>query len=146
MNGGRILGLDYGEKRVGLALSDPLGITAQPLSLLDRENDPKVIGEIEKLIGPHEVELVLVGLPISLSGKDSPQTKRTRRFISKLRKRLSVKVIHWDERLSTAEADRALRDMEVRPRERKKRRDVVAAQLILQGYLDQRSARLESRT
>ena len=102
-------------------------------------------GEIEKLIEPNEVALVVVGLPVNLAGKDSPQTKRTRRFISKLRKKLSVKVIPWDERLSTSEADRALRDMEVKPSKRKDRRDVIAAQLILQGYLDQQSTRLEPR-
>lgn len=143
MSGGRILGLDYGEKRVGAALSDALGITAQPLVLLQRETDAGVIDEIERLIEPHEVGLVVVGLPVSLSGNDSPQTKRTRRFISKLRKKLSVKVVPWDERLSTEEADRTLRNMEVKPSKRKNRRDVIAAQLILQGYLDQKSARME---
>ncbi len=145
MNGGRVLGLDYGEKRIGLALSDLLGITAQPLCLLQRETDPGVIEEIGKLIEPNEVALVVVGLPVNLSGEDSPQTKRTRRFISKLRKNLSVKIIPWDERLSTSEADRALRDMEVKPSKRKNLRDIIAAQLILQGYLDQQGSRLEPR-
>jgi putative Holliday junction resolvase len=130
------MGVDYGEKRVGLALSDPLGITAQPLKCIERENDAQVAGELERLIQTHDIERVVVGLPVNLSGKDSPQTKRARRFISRLRKNLGVKIEAWDERLSSAEAERALIDMDVRRSRRKERRDIVAAQLILQGYLD----------
>ncbi len=132
----RIMGLDYGEKRVGLALSDPLGITAQPLVYIERESDAQVASEIEGLVDAHEVERLIVGLPLSLSGNDSPQTKRIRRFISRLRKKLEVKVEAWDERLSTAEAERTLLEMDVRRNRRKERRDIIAAQLILQGYLD----------
>ena len=130
------MGVDYGEKRVGLALSDPLGITAQPLECIERENDAQVAGELERLIQTHDIERVVVGLPVNLSGNDSPQTKRARRFISRLRKNLGVKIETWDERLSSAEAERALIDMDVRRSRRKERRDIVAAQLILQGYLD----------
>jgi len=132
----RIMGVDYGEKRVGLALSDPLGITAQPLECIERENDAQVAGELERLIQTHDIERVVVGLPVNLSGNDSPQTKRARRFISRLRKNLGVKIETWDERLSSDEAERALIDMDVRRSRRKERRDIVAAQLILQGYLD----------
>jgi putative Holliday junction resolvase len=130
------MGVDYGEKRVGLALSDPLGITAQPLECIERENDAQVAGELERLIQTHDIERVVVGLPVNLSGNDSPQTKRARRFISRLRKNLGVKIETWDERLSSDEAERALIDMDVRRSRRKERRDIVAAQLILQGYLD----------
>ena len=130
------MGVDYGEKRVGLALSDPLGITAQPLECIERENDAQVAGELERLIQTHDIEHVVVGLPVNLSGNDSPQTKRARRFISRLRKNLGVKIETWDERLSSDEAERALIDMDVRRSRRKERRDIVAAQLILQGYLD----------
>ena len=130
------MGVDYGEKRGGLALSDPLGITAQPLECIERENDAQVAGELERLIQTHDIERVVVGLPVNLSGNDSPQTKRARRFISRLRKNLGVKIETWDERLSSAEAERALIDMDVRRSRRKERRDIVAAQLILQGYLD----------
>ena len=130
------MGVDYGEKRVGLALSDPLGITAQPLECIERENDAQVAGELERLIQTHDIERGVVGLPVNLSGNDSPQTKRARRFISRLRKNLGVKIETWDERLSSDEAERALIDMDVRRSRRKERRDIVAAQLILQGYLD----------
>ena len=130
------MGVDYGGRRVGLALSDPLGITAQPLECIVRENDAQVAGELERLIQTHDIERVVVGLPVNLSGNDSPQTKRTRRFISRLRKNLGVKIETWDERLSSDEAERALIDMDVRRSRRNERRDIVAAQLILQGYLD----------
>ena len=120
-------------------MSDPLGITAQPLSYIERKTDAQVAGEIEELIKIYEVERLVVGLPLSMSGGDTPQTKRVRRFISRLRKMLDIKVEALDERLSTAEAERALIDMDVRRDRRKERRDIVAAQLILQGYLDTKS-------
>lgn len=135
----RIMSVDYGDKRVGLALSDPLGITAQPLDYIARDSDAQVAGEIKELIGTHEVERLIVGLPLSMAGGDTTQTKRIRRFISRLRKNLDIKVEAWDERLSTAEAERVLIDMDVRRNRRKERRDIVAAQLILQGYLDTKS-------
>lgn len=135
----RIMGVDCGEKRVGLALSDPLGFTAQPLGYIERNTDAQVAGEIKDLIETHEVERLIVGLPLSMSGGDTPQTKRVRRFISRLRKMLDIKVEAQDERLSTAEAERALIDMDMRRNRRKERRDIVAAQLILQGYLDTKS-------
>ncbi len=136
----RIMALDYGEKMVGLALSDPLGITAQPLETIRRETDAQVASEIEGLAKAHEVERIIVGLPLNLSGGHSPQTKRTRRFISRLRKLLYIKVEACDERLSSSEAERALVEMDVRRSRRKERRDTIAAQLILQGYLDLKSA------
>ncbi|MBT3349859.1 MAG: Holliday junction resolvase RuvX [Nitrospinaceae bacterium] len=135
----RIMGVDCGEKRVGLSLSDPLGITAQPLDYILRDTDAQVADEIKELIEAHEVERLIVGLPLNMSGGDTPQTKRVRRFISRLRKLLDIKVESLDERLSTAEAERALIDMDVRRNRRKERRDIVAAQLILQGYLDMKS-------
>ncbi|MEE9255628.1 MAG: Holliday junction resolvase RuvX [bacterium] len=135
----RIIGVDYGEKRVGLALSDPLGITAQPLDTIQRETDAQTADRLEEIVLSHGAEKVIVGLPLSLSGKDSPQTKRTRRFISRLRKKLDIKVESWDERLTSAEAERTMIDLGVRRSRRREQRDIVAAQLILQGYLDAKS-------
>ncbi|MBI3126334.1 MAG: Holliday junction resolvase RuvX [Candidatus Tectomicrobia bacterium] len=140
MSQGRILGVDYGERRVGLALSDPLGLTAQPLAQVERRDDAGLAGAIGLLLEPHEVERVVVGVPLGLSGADSAQTKRTRRFIALLRRSLPVPVQGWDERLSTAHADQALAEMQVKPSRRAERRDMMAAQLILQGYLDRRRA------
>ncbi|MDA0999646.1 MAG: Holliday junction resolvase RuvX [bacterium] len=145
MTDGRTLGVDFGESRVGTALSDPLGMMAQPFELIERESDAQVADEIDRIVRAHEVTRVVVGVPISLSGRDSPQTRRTRNFIRRLRKRLEVKVDTWDERLSTEEADRAMREMGFSPKKQKEKRDIIAAQLILQGYMDwrqHRSARL----
>ncbi|MEK6711541.1 MAG: Holliday junction resolvase RuvX [Nitrospinota bacterium] len=140
MSEGRILGVDYGEKRVGLALSDLLGLTAQPLAQIGRQGDASLAGEIGRLIEAHGVERVVVGVPRALSGRDSPGTRRVRRFIGRLRQSVPVPVEGWDERLSTAHADQALAEMEVRPSRRAERRDMMAAQLILQSYLDRRAA------
>jgi putative Holliday junction resolvase len=140
MSEGRVLGVDYGEKRVGLALSDLLGLTAQPLSQIERQDDARLAEAIAALLEPHEIERIVVGVPLGLSGTDSPRTKRTRRFISRLRRSVPVPVHGWDERLSTAHADQALAEMEVRPSRRAERRDMMAAQLILQSYLDRRTA------
>ncbi|MEE9276691.1 MAG: Holliday junction resolvase RuvX [bacterium] len=134
----RTLGIDYGEKRVGLALSDPLGLTAQPLALIERENDGQVIEALDALVREHEVGRIVVGLPLSLSGGDSARTRRTRLFIRRLKGRLRLPVETWDERLSTAEADRTLREMAVPPGRRRAQRDVISAQLILQGFVDRR--------
>lgn len=145
MTEGRILGVDYGEKRVGLALSDPLGLTAQPLTQMERKDDSRLAGEIGRLLAAHEVERIVVGVPLGLSGTDSPRTRRTRRFIGRLRRSVPVPVEGWDERLSTAHADQALAEMEVKPSRRAERRDMMAAQLILQSYLDRRRAAASPR-
>lgn len=144
MTDGRVLGVDFGESRVGTALSDPLGLMAQPLELIERKSDAQVADEIDRLVRAHGAVLVVVGVPISLSGKDSPQTRRTRNFIRRLRKRLEVKVDTWDERLSTEEADRAMREMGMSPQKQKEKRDIIAAHLILQGYMDWRQRRSAS--
>jgi len=138
MSAGRILGVDYGERRVGLALSDPLGLTAQPLAQIDRGNDAQLTEAIGEIIQEHDVERVVVGMPVGLSGGDTARARRTRRLIAHLRRRLGLPVEAWDERLSTAEADRTLIETNVRPGRRGRRRDLIAAQLILQGYLDRR--------
>ncbi|OGL61531.1 MAG: hypothetical protein A3J27_10775 [Candidatus Tectomicrobia bacterium RIFCSPLOWO2_12_FULL_69_37] len=140
MSAGRILGVDYGEKRVGLALSDSLGLTAQPLAQMERSDDARLAEAIGGLLAAHEVERIVVGVPRGLSGKDSPGTRRVRRFIGRLRGGVPVPVEGWDERLSTAHADQALAEMEVKPSRRAGRRDMIAAQLILQSYLDRRRA------
>ncbi len=138
----RVLGVDYGEKWVGLSLSDPLGFTAQPLVSLPRKNDGQIASELENIAREHEVKRLVVGLPLKLSGADSARTRRTRLFIKHLRRHLKMPVEKWDERLSTTEAERALRDMALSSQRRKAMRDVTAAQIILQGYLDRR--RIES--
>ena len=132
----RILGMDFGEKRVGLAISDSLGLTSQPLVLIERRTDAQLLEEVEGTIRAHGVHRLVVGHPVGLSNRDTARAKRTRRIIKLLRNYLEIPVETWDERLSTKQADRVLNETETKPSKKTKKRDVIAAQLILQAYLD----------
>lgn len=132
----RILGVDLGERYIGLALSDPLRITAQGLETLTRRGLPEDLGRLRDLIDCHQVEEIVVGLPRNMNGTYGPQAEKAREFIQLLGRELDLPVSEWDERLTTRAADRVLLEADV---SRKKRKTVVnqmAAQLILQGYLD----------
>ena len=141
MNHPRILGMDFGEKRVGLAISDSLGLTSQPLGLIERQSDAQLLDEVSGIICEHHVHLLVVGHPVGLSNRDTSMAKRTRRFVKFLRNNLEIPVEKWDERLSTTQADRVLNEMETKPSRKMKKRDVIAAQLILQAYLDHQNAK-----
>lgn len=130
----RILGIDYGDKRVGIAISDELQFTAQPLKLLKRENDTSLIAEIENLTVIHNVGKIIIGLPVSLDGTYSSQTKKTQKFISRIRKSSDLPIKKWEERLSTLEASKIL--IGVSKIKKKENIDIISAQIILQGYLD----------
>ncbi len=130
----RILGIDYGDRRVGVAISDELQFTAQPLKLLKRQNDNTLIAEIKDIIVAHNVEKIIIGLPISLDGTYSTQTKKTQKFISRIRKSSDLPIEKWEERLSTLEASKILTG--VSKIKKKENIDIISAQLILQGYLD----------
>lgn len=133
---GRILGIDWGERRVGVALSDPLGITAQPLAFLPGGNEGDLLDALARLVEEREVERVVVGVPLHMSGARGARARKTEAFMARLAKRLSVPVEGWDERLSTAAAERSLREMGLSGKKRRRKLDVASAQLILQGYLD----------
>ena len=137
----RLLGMDFGEKRVGLAISDSLGLTSQPLGLIERQSDAQLLEEISDIIREHHVHLLVVGHPVGLSNRDTSRAKRTRRFVRLLRKSLEIPVEKWDERLSTTQADRVLNEMETKPSRKIQKRDVIAAQLILQAYLDHQNTK-----
>ncbi len=128
--------MDFGEKRVGLAISDSLGLTSQPLGLIERRSDEQLLDEMGGIIREHDVHLLVVGHPVGLSNRDTSRARRTRRFMKFLRNNLEIPVEKWDERLSTTQADRVLIEMETKPSRKIKKRDVIAAQLILQAYLD----------
>jgi len=130
----RVLGIDYGDRRVGVAISDELQLTAQPLTLINRQNDTDLISEIEKITVAHDVEKIIVGLPVSLDGTYSSQTKKTQKFISRMRKSSDLPIEKWEERLSTLEAGKILTG--VSKNKKKESIDIISAQLILQGYLD----------
>tara|TARA_Y100000814_G_C12244471_1_gene372789 strand:+ start:433 stop:858 length:426 start_codon:yes stop_codon:yes gene_type:complete len=130
----RILGIDYGNKRVGISISDELQLTAQPLTLLKRENDKDLITEIKKIISLYEIEMIVIGFPVLLDGTHSKQTKITKKFISLMRKSSELPIEKWEERLSTIEAGKILSSAS--KNKRKQNIDIVSAQIILQGFLD----------
>jgi putative Holliday junction resolvase len=132
----RVLAIDPGERRAGLAVSDPLGITAQGLPTFDRRTG-ELGDHIEKLVREYEVERIVVGNPVSMSGREGDGSARARALASNLRARLSLPVELWDERLSSAEAHRVLAGTGAG----KGAVDRVAAVIILQNYLDAHSRR-----
>lgn len=132
----RILGIDFGDRRMGIAVSDELGLTAQPLAALEVREDGGHLGEVARLCQERGVERVVVGLPRNMNGSLGPRAQLTLEFAKALAARLQLPVETWDERLTTRQAERSLRDRGLTHKRRKARRDVVSAQLILQGYLD----------
>ncbi len=134
MSAGRVLGLDPGERRIGVALSDPAGIIAQPLTVLARREG--TVADIAAIVADNEVTLVVVGLPTSLDGTEGPAAERARMLGSQVAKEIGCEVAYFDERFTTVQAEQALLGGGVRRRERREVRDKVAAAIMLQGYLD----------
>ena len=132
----RILALDVGHKRIGVALSDPLNITAQGLTTLSRSELERDLEAIRRLVEQHEVKTIVVGLPVGLDGSIGPEAAGMQRFIDELAAVVDCPVRPWDERFTTAQAERALLEGRVRRSKRKSLRDQVAATLLLQNYLD----------
>lgn len=137
----RLLALDLGSVRIGVALSDSLGVTAQPLETIKRVGPRKDLQRICELVGDNEVGVVVIGLPLLLSGEEGEKAAEAREFADKLGRRLpaGVEVELWDERLTTVEAERTMLSGNVRRDKRKRNMDALAAVLILQGYLDRLS-------
>jgi putative pre-16S rRNA nuclease len=133
---GRILAIDFGTKRMGLAVSDALGITAQGLSTLERTRVEADLGEVQKLTEEFSVERVILGHPLGHRGGETAMSNRVTQFAEKLRRRLNCPVELWDERLTSVEADRMLRSSGISLGKRRRAADRVAATLLLQSYLD----------
>jgi putative Holliday junction resolvase len=138
----RILGLDVGSKTIGLAVSDPLGITAQGLQTIRRQNNRLDFGQLEGLIREYEVAEIVVGYPLRMSGVEGTQAEKMQVFAEELRRRFKLPVHLWDERLTSAQANRLLRDSEISIRRRGEVVDQMAAVLILQNWMDTRAAAL----
>ena len=134
--GGRILGVDYGERRIGLAVSDALGITAQPAGTVEVKSPRDAASVIEEAAKKREAVHIVVGLPKSLSGAIGPKAREVIRFVAHFQRTSPVPVSLWDERLTTASAERVLDEAGVDSRKRRGKVDALAAQLILQSYLD----------
>lgn len=137
---GRILAIDPGERRLGLALSDPTGKIALPFAVRVRESWAADVAYLRSVIEAHDVALVIVGRPLTVRGTEGPAARGAARFAARLRAALAVPVQQVDERFSTAAADRAMRESGRRAHERRGHRDAVAAALILQPFLDRRAA------
>lgn len=135
----RILGLDPGAKRIGVAVSDPSGIVAQSLKSVEKTRGAGWIAEVEGLVAEYQVTEVIVGFPLNMNGSEGPAATEVRRLVQVLKARLKVPVKIWDERLTTVAAQRIFQEAGVKMHRVKKRMDGVAAALILQGYLDYRA-------
>ena len=136
---GRILGLDIGHVRIGVAMSDPLGILASPHSVIQckgAEDDAKAIAQ---LVRDHEVKRIVAGMPLNQHGDEGPQAAKVLEFLDVLKKHVDIEIVTMDERFTTALAERALISANVRRDKRKKVIDKVAAQQILQVYIDRQS-------
>ena len=132
----RILGVDFGHKRIGLALSDESGTIAQPLDYLNGGSAKVVCPELLRICAERGAEKIVVGVPLRMDGTLSEQTERTLAFITQLEAATQLPVMRWDERLTSLQAERVLLEGNVRRSKRKLKIDKIAAQLMLQSYLD----------
>lgn len=135
----RALGLDYGDKTIGVAVSDELGWTAQGVEIIRRQSGEKDMARLRELIEQYQVGVIVVGLPKNMNGTIGPRGELCQKFADKLAREFSLQVKLWDERLTTMAAEKMLISADVSREKRKKVIDKMAAVLILQGYLDANS-------
>lgn len=142
----RILGLDVGERRVGIAISDPTGTVVRPLQTLVRGSREEDFAVVAALVAEHDVGLVVVGQPLSLNGTEGPQARRVARYMEALATRLPVPVVLWDERFTTVTAHEILRQSRGKKKRQRARAggeiDAIAAAVILQSYMDSQNSEL----
>ena len=134
--GMRLLGLDFGTKRIGVALSDEMGWTSQGLTTIERRGNDRDVGRIGELVEEHEVEGIVLGLPLNMDGSEGKAAEAVRKFAVLLEERLNIAVHLWDERLTSWEAEGILKEAQVKPKKRKQVVDKLAASLILKSYLE----------
>ena len=133
---GRIMGLDIGDKTIGVAVSDLMGLTAQGVTTIKRVGKKKDIEAIKQIIAEKQVNKIVSGLPKNMNGTVGPQGEKVQKFCELLKEETNLPIEFWDERLSTVAAERSLIEGNVRREKRKKVIDMLAAVIILQGYLD----------
>jgi len=139
---GRMLGLDVGGRRIGVAVSDALGMIASPVRFIQR--GPKVIDELRDLVARYDAVQLVAGLPVGLSGREGSQAAEVRAFADAAAKAVALPLAYWDERLTSTMAERSLIASGTRRAKRREQIDAVAAAIILQGYLDSRRRSRES--
>ena len=130
------LGLDAGEKRIGVARSDELNLMAHPVGFIKRASDEQVVREISKLASEFQVEKIVVGLPKTMKGEVGKTAQEVLAFVESLRGKVSLPIVTWDERLTTVQAERAMIEQDMSRAKRKVKRDAMAAEIMLQSYLD----------
>ena len=138
----RVMGLDYGSKTIGVAISDPLGLTAQGIEIIRREEENKLrksLRRIEELIKEYHLEEIVLGFPKNMNNTIGERAEKSLQLKETLERRCKLPVIMWDERLTTVEANRTLMESKVRRENRSKYVDMIAAVFILQGYLDSKA-------
>lgn len=133
---GRLVGLDVGTKRFGIAVSDPLKMFASPHSVIKVDHDKEALKGVVRVCAEQEAETLVVGLPLNMDGTCGPAAERVEAFVEKLRRRVDVPIVLWDERLSTKTAEAALIEADTRRARRKALVDKIAAQVLLQHYMD----------
>ncbi|MBI1978044.1 MAG: Holliday junction resolvase RuvX [Candidatus Omnitrophica bacterium] len=131
-----LLGLDLGEKRVGVAHSDELNLMAHSLGFIERRNEAYLIHEIKRFIDEFQIQKVVVGFPKTLKGETGSAGQKVLEFVRALEQELACPIATWDERLTTAQAEKVLLQRDVSRAKRKEKRDAMAAQIMLQSYLD----------
>ena len=144
----RIMGLDYGSKTVGVAVSDPLGLTAQGIEIVRRKSETKLrqtLARIEEIAKEYSVEKIVLGFPKHMNNDIGERAEKSLEFKEMLERRTGLPVVMWDERLITVEADRTMMETGIRRENRKEYVDMIAAVFILQGYLDYLSNHKESQ-
>ena len=134
----RIIGLDVGTKRIGVAISDELFLTAQGMDTIHRQSPASDFDRIKNIVKERDVSEIVVGLPLNMDGSYSAKTKEVVEFVDSLSKTVNLPVKTWDERLTTVQAERVLLAADVSRAKRRKVTDKLAAQLILQSYMDSR--------
>jgi putative holliday junction resolvase len=133
----RIMGIDFGDSRIGIAMSDPMGWTAQGMETIEwRENMKKPAERIRQLSKEYTVDKIVVGFPKNMNGTVGPRGEKTLEFIKVLSEYIDVDIVQWDERLSTVAANRTMHEIGMKTSKKKKVVDQIAAVFILQGYLD----------
>ena len=135
----RVLAIDHGTKRMGIALSDPSGIVATPLEYVPAEPFAGFLARLKELIREKEVSLILIGMPRNMDGSYGPAAAKVQEFVAVLKENIAVPIRTWDERLTSAQANRFLLQADVRRKDRKEKVDKAAAAILLQSFLDSRA-------